>query len=329
MKSPFTGGNAILKTEKAELEFRREKFQYISLYYLCEDTNERFTTTEIDTLNLSQVYNQYRVKYGIPFPDEIQNIRKSYALPASKMSTILGFGDNQYRLYENGDIPSEANGKILSLIKNKDVFRSFVENAKNQLETKEYQKILTSLNKVVDDNQHTMEEKMIFSANSRSLLNGYAMQSYDKLKNVILYLLDKCGNTFNTKMNKLLFYTDFLSYKLYGQGITGLSYNAIQYGPVPLRWDRVYSLIDDVYPEIIEFTSGNCGTKLCSTLSPDYNCFSTEELAILEMVLDKFKDFSASEISDLSHKENAWIKFNNSNQFIDYKEAFTLHAFDS
>ena len=69
MKSPFTGGNAILKTEKAELEFRREKFQYISLYYLCEDTNERFTTTEIDTLNLSQVYNQYRVKYGIPFPD--------------------------------------------------------------------------------------------------------------------------------------------------------------------------------------------------------------------------------------------------------------------
>ena len=175
MKSPFTGGNAILKTEKAELEFRREKFQYISLYYLCEDTNERFTTTEIDTLNLSQVYNQYRVKYGIPFPDEIQNIRKSYALPASKMSTILGFGDNQYRLYENGDIPSEANGKILSLIKNKDVFRSFVENAKNQLETKEYQKILTSLNKVVDDNQHTMEEKMIFSANSRSLLNGYAM----------------------------------------------------------------------------------------------------------------------------------------------------------
>ena len=230
MKSPFTGGNAILKTEKAELEFRREKFQYISLYYLCEDTNERFTTTEIDTLNLSQVYNQYRVKYGIPFPDEIQNIRKSYALPASKMSTILGFGDNQYRLYENGDIPSEANGKILSLIKNKDVFRSFVENAKNQLETKEYQKILTSLNKVVDDNQHTMEEKMIFSANSRSLLNGYAMQSYDKLKNTILYLLDKCGNTFNTKMNKLLFY-EFLSYKV------------IQYGPVPLRWDRVYRLI--------------------------------------------------------------------------------------
>lgn len=96
--------------------------------------------------------------------------------------------------------------------------------------------------------------------------------------------------------------------------MSGLAYKAIQFEPVPVRWDRVYSLIDDVYSEIIEFTSGNCGTKLCSTLSPDYNCFSTEELAILEIVLDKFKDLSASEISDLSHRENAWIKFNNSNQ---------------
>ena len=59
MKSPFTGGNAILKTEKAELEFRREKFQYISLYYLCEDTNERFTTTEIDTINLFCELNDF------------------------------------------------------------------------------------------------------------------------------------------------------------------------------------------------------------------------------------------------------------------------------
>ena len=326
MKSPFTGGNAILKTEKAELEFRREKFQYISLYYLCEDTNERFTTTEIDTLNLSQVYNQYRVKYGIPFPDEIQNIRKSYALPASKMSTILGFGDNQYRLYENGDIPSEANGKILSLIKNKDVFRSFVENAKNQLETKEYQKILTSLNKVVDDNQHTMEEKMIFSANSRSLLNGYAIQSYDKLKNVILYLLDKCGNTFNTKMNKLLFYTDFLSYKLYGQGITGLSYNAIQYGPVPLRWDRVYSLIDGVEADLIEFNHDISGTELHPTERPDLDKLTPQEIEVMNIIAEKFKDMSCADISALSHKEDAWKDYHDSKDLIPFNEAFNLKA---
>lgn len=63
MKHPF-------KEENYELIFRKEKFQYIHLCYVCEDTQERFITQEIGEVNLFQVYNQYRIKYGIPFPDE-------------------------------------------------------------------------------------------------------------------------------------------------------------------------------------------------------------------------------------------------------------------
>ncbi|WP_455633668.1 Panacea domain-containing protein [Parabacteroides sp.] len=251
-----------------------------------------------------------------------------YELSASKMSEILGFGDNQYRLYENGDIPSEANGKILSSIKEPSIFKVFVENAKNQFEAKEFEKILSKLKKVMEHEKSRIKEELIFGSYSRGACNGYATQSYSKLKNIILYFIEKCGDTFNTKMNKLLFYTDFLSYKTYGRGISGLAYRAIQFGPVPVRWDRVYSLMDDVYPEIIEFNSGNCGTKLCSTLSPDFSCFSTEEQSILDTVWEKFKDISASDISELSHKEDAWEKYNATNLMIDYKEAFTLRAFD-
>ena len=328
MKSPFTGGKVILQQENSELVFRKEKFQFTHLYYLCEDTKEQFTTTEIDEINLSQVYNQYRTKYGIPFPDEIKKIRQMYELSASKMSEILGFGDNQYRLYENGDMPSEANGKILNSIKEPFFFKSFVENAKNQFETKDYEKILSKLKKAMEYEKNNIQEKLIFDSYSRSILNGYATQSYSKLKNIILYFIEKCGNTFNTKMNKLLFYTDFLSYKRHGHGMSGLAYKAIQLGPIPVRWDRVYSLIDDIYPEIIEFSSGNCGTKLCSTLSPDDNCFSIEELNILNCVLNKFGHISATDISEWSHKEEIWKKYYHTNQMIDYKEAFTLQAFD-
>ena len=126
MKSPFTGGNVSLRQENSELVFRKEKFRYTYLYYECEDTKEHFTTTEIDELNLAQVYNQYRIKYGIPFPDEIKQIREMYDLSALKMSEILGFGDNQYRLYESGGMPSEANGKVLNLIKDPAIFETFV-----------------------------------------------------------------------------------------------------------------------------------------------------------------------------------------------------------
>lgn len=44
--------------------------------FIAEDSGELFTTTEIDELNLNQVYNQYRDKYNILFGDEIVSISK-------------------------------------------------------------------------------------------------------------------------------------------------------------------------------------------------------------------------------------------------------------
>lgn len=326
MKSPFTGGNVILQQENAELMFRKERFQYVYLYYLCEDTKERFTTSDIDEINITQVYNQYRIKYGIPFVDEIKHIRKMYGLSASKMSEILGFGNNQYRLYENGDMPSEANGKLISSIKEPSIFKVFVENAKHQFDSREFDKIISKLNMAMEHKKDNVNEKIIFCSYTRSVFNGYATQSCSKLKNIMLHFINKYNGVFNTKMNKLLFYTDFLSYKTSGIGISGLAYKAIQFGPVPVKWDRVYSMIDDIYPEIVEFSSGNCGTKLCSDISPDYSGFSQTEIDILNIVTDKFRDISASDISKLSHNEDAWKKYHTTNQMIDYKEAFSLQA---
>ena len=306
--------------------FRKEKFQYVHLFYECEDTKEYFTTTEIDEINLSQVYNLYRVKYGIPFPDEIKLIRQSYGLSASKMSEILGFGDNQYRLYENGDMPSEANGKVLNSIKEPCVFEIFVKNARQQFEPKEYDKILSKLSKAKEYQQPHILRDLIYDSYSRSEMNGYAAQSYSKLKNILLYYIEKYGGVFNTKMNKLLFYTDFFCYKKYGMAMSGLAYKAIQYGPVPVRWDRVYSLIDDIDIDIVEFDSGHSGTKLCSSSSPDLSAFTANELFVLDTVYERFKEIKAAEISKISHDEDAWKNYFETDKMIDFKESFTLRA---
>ena len=78
-------------------------------------------------------------------------------------------------------------------------------------------------------------------------------------------------------MNKILFYTDFLSYRENGQAMTGLSFKAIQYGPVPNRWDRVYSLIDDINLIEVEGKNGNVGNKLVSDMPCDISSFSNEQ----------------------------------------------------
>lgn len=325
MKSPITGGNATLKRELAELVFRNDKYDYIYSYYVCDDTGQEFTTTELDEVNIGQVYNQYRVKYGIPFPDEIRKARKMYGLPAIKMSRILGWGDNQYRLYENGDVPSQAHGKTLAMICVPQFFLDYVENARNQFEPGEFERIQQKVKSVKFDQYNLFVKNYVYCNQQVGLTNGYATQSMDKLKNIMLFYIQRFNGVFFTMMNKLLFYTDFVNYRDYGRGMSGLSYLAIKYGPVPVEYNRVYS-INDLRQRIIYFESGKYGQMIESDVLPDMSVFTQEELMTLERVANRFSGTNASDISDISHEEDAWKKYVDTGMLISFNEAFSLKA---
>ena len=326
MKSPFSGGNAVLRCEPSTLTFRKEAFCYIHQFYECEDTHERFSTTELDEANIAQVYNQYRAKYGIPFPEEIKRIRQHYGLSATKMSAILGFGENQYRLYENGDMPSEANGKVLMSIMNPDFFLAFVHNSREQFSEEEFAKLMEKTRSWKSKKHSDFEVEHVFNSCRRTIFNGFATQSIDKLKNILLYYIERGDGVFFTKMNKLLFYTDFLAYRMTGKGMTGLCYKAIAHGPVPLHWDRVYSFYNEINQEIVQYPDGRAGTKLVSNLSPDMTYFSEDEKEMLEYVYQRFKKETPTQISETSHQEDAWKKYLNSDRLISFEMAFSLKA---
>ncbi len=123
-----------LKQENSSMLYRGKEYSYIHFYYENEETQEMIVTTELDELNISQVYNQYRAEHGIPFPDEIIKFRQYYDLSQTTMSHILGFGDNQFRLYESGEVPNLSNGKLLkSVMLSPDVFGKLVEDMGNDI----------------------------------------------------------------------------------------------------------------------------------------------------------------------------------------------------
>ena len=329
MKSPFTGKEMKLVYEKRTSNFRGEEYEFEHTAWLCEDTGEQFTTDESDTASFLQVTNQYRAKYGIPYTDEIISVRKRYGISAAKMSLILGIGVNQYRLYEQGEVPSVSNGRMIRSVMNPKVMLEMVESSRNEMSLTDYEKIVNKVKSVIADSEAyklgQYESKWLFAV-PRGAGNGYAQQSIDKLKNILLYFIEKSGGVFFTKMNKLLFYADFVAYRQTGKGITGLAYKAIQHGPVPVRWDRIYSFYDEINQEIVQFSDGRAGTKLVSKLSPDMTEFDEDELKVLEFVCERFKSETPTQISEASHQEEAWKRNIDSDQLINYEMAFTLKA---
>lgn len=55
MKSPITGYEMIKKTEYITITINGKEIQYISHFYECTETKEKFTTTELDEINLSNL----------------------------------------------------------------------------------------------------------------------------------------------------------------------------------------------------------------------------------------------------------------------------------
>ena len=138
-----------------------------------------------------------------------------------------------------------------------------------------------------------------------------------------LFLLENIQDVWFTKMNKLLFYIDFLSYRENGMAISGLSYKAIDFGPVPERWDVVYSEFDEIHQEL-RSAGDFVGSVLTSTYKADLSQCTENELKIMEYVITKFNSIYSRELSKLSHEETAWINHHRRDESIPFSEAFDL-----
>lgn len=326
MKSPYTGKEMVPVYEKRLWHFRGENYSYNRLSWYDEDTKESFTTDESDDASFIQVTNQYRDKYGIPYTDEIKAVRERYGLSAAKMSLLLGFGTNQYGKYENGDVPNPSNGRTIASAMNPLVMKDYLERTRHELSESDYAKISNKIEAIISDNiKHRIDsyaKSRIFST-ARGPENGYAIQALDRLENLLLYVIENNESVWTTKMNKILFYIDFLAYKKFGMAISGLSYKAIDFGPVPEKWFRIYSEFDSI-EQRPERAMEYGGTKLTSSQKPSMTMFSEEEKSVISHVCRLLSEKSSSQISAMSHREEAWLKHKDKQERIPFEEAFSI-----
>lgn len=333
MISPFTGGEVTLIKEIRHFEFRGSKFDIMYHYYKCEDTGEVFTDTQLDKLNLNQVYNQYREKEGIPFSDEIISYRKQYDISATKMSSILGFGINMYGKYESGEIPSVSNGRMIhSICKDPVIFKRYFEESplRHKLPEKEKRSISTKIETAIENQRLSIQEEFEkFAAlghTVRSVFTGYVTPNLEKARQMVVFFAQRCS-PFVTKMNKLLFYSEFLHFRSSGFGISGMSYQAITRGPVPQRFDGLYHNVSDLVDfEEIFYDQNISGDKVTTEHSFDASLFTEAELKSMERVAERFKTTPTKVIVDISHDELAWIDNQEQRQLIPYSYAFQLKA---
>lgn len=332
MKSPITGKEMPLMKAYRTMDFRKETFKVVFQYYQCEDSGEQFTTTALDEVNMNQVYNQYRDRLNIPFPDEMIRIREKYGLSAARMSEILGFGVNTYRQYEAGEMPSLANAKLISMVEEPRNFIEMVELCAT-IDEKSKTRYIQKAELLAEEkkrNQFQLNFRAYLLGNHHAdIYSGYRNPNLEKFTEMVVYFSERLA-PYKTKMNKLLFYADFLMFKQCCFSISGVRYKAIDKGPVPNNYQSIFEYLSN--NEVIdicttEFPNGHTGEqfKARKDRAFDAGLFTEEELKTLDKVATTFKKANTNTMVELSHLEEAWKKNIREKSVISYAYAFELN----
>lgn len=128
----------------------------------------------------------------------------------------------------------------------------------------------------------------------------------EKLRELILYVVNALADdrTFGSvKLNKVLFFADFLAYQDLGEPITDVEYMKLDHGPAPRRMLPVRDeLFDEGAAAMDERTYlGHRQKRVIALREADLSRFSPDELKLVDEIIEACRGQSAAQVSELAH----------------------------
>jgi uncharacterized phage-associated protein len=133
----------------------------------------------------------------------------------------------------------------------------------------------------------------------------------EKLRELILLISQESEGDApfgSVKLNKLLFYVDFLAFTQFGKPVTGQEYQRLPNGPAPRRLLPLTKQMEGRGEFAIaqrEFF-GRQLKRPMALREPDLSKFSADEVSLVHKLLKRWWGKTASEISERSHRFAGW-----------------------
>lgn len=126
----------------------------------------------------------------------------------------------------------------------------------------------------------------------------------DKFRELIVYVAQRCADDSmfgDTRLNKVLFFSDAFALQYLGAPITGARYQKLKFGPAPRALLPVRrELINDGAVRV-EQAGDPPRTVTVALREADMTLFTKEEVELIDQVVDIFEGRSATLVSHLSH----------------------------
>jgi len=151
-------------------------------------------------------------------------------------------------------------------------------------------------------------------------------------KNAVLYFIKYCNNQYlhATKLNKLLYYLDFVHFRDYKKSVTGDVYIHQGFGPVPSRIDEMLAALKNEGAIDTEAVPYNGEEMIKFSLKDnskfDETVFSSHQKTLLKKICDEFAGWPTEKIVAQTHLEAPWF-YSKPYEIVDYAYAKDIDFF--
>ncbi|MFA6534179.1 MAG: Panacea domain-containing protein [Patescibacteria group bacterium] len=150
--------------------------------------------------------------------------------------------------------------------------------------------------------------------------------------NAVLYFIKYCNNQYlhATKLNKLLYYLDFIYFRDHKKTVTGDVYIHQGYGPVPSRIDEILSKLKTegaIDTKSVNYMDGEMiSFEIKDVKNFDESVFSVNQKKLLKQICDEFGNWPTEKIVAQTHLEAPWF-YSKPYEVVDYAYARDIDFF--
>lgn len=317
------------KHEERELTFkvREEQILLNTPIWICEVCDEIIIDENCQD-PVEKAFNVYRNKHGLLFPVDIHRIRNRWGLSQVAFAKLLGMSQATINRYEQGALQQEKEDVLIRACDNSIHMQELI-NHRGHLLTERQKTIVSeaivSCRCANNGTYFGLSETML---NEKSIRSGFQTFDYNKYAAVVVWLCQNVDLVTATKLYKLLFYVDFLYFRIFTCSLTGAMYSKMPYGPVPYGYHILRTELEaDDFISVNERTFQNKNTGEVFIPGPNSDKveykLSDDELKVLEFVCAEIGSLTPNDIKNKSHHEFAY-KDTEYKAIISYEKALVL-----
>ena len=235
----------------------------------CPICHNEIWIAELHDFNLIQRESAWRRDNGYLSIKQLEELPEKYNIGKRPFSLALGLGEQTFTNYLNGSIPKKSIQKLLvKVYNNPNYYLELVEQNKKELNDVTLKKTILAAN-------------TILGRNESSVLFLYAA-----------YIIAKCGDVTPLQLQKMLYYTQACFIIFYNRFAFSDECEAWVHGPVYRNlYEKYKDYKYDSIPQPLQVPE-----------------LKSQEITILNLVIEYFGKYSGKVLEDFTHKELPWLK---------------------